>query len=403
MTAPDAISRTPGIDADWYRISRLLDDDDRALLARLRSFVDDEVLPRIDEAWEKARFPDEIIEPMGRLGIIGTLASTHGCPGLTRLQAGLVAMELSRGDGSVNTFNAVHSGLAIGTMDLLASDEQKDRWMAKMARLELIGAFALTEPDHGSDSVALETSAELDGDAYVLRGAKRWIGLGHLADLVIVWARDVADGKVKAFVVERGPDGAYPPGYRAEAIQGKIAKRAVQQAQIELDGVRVPKENLLAKSRGFRDVSTVLSRTRATVAWEALGHATACYEAAVAYAQERVQFGEPIAARQLVQRALAKMLAKLTAMQLMCVRSAQLQEEGDFSNEQASLLKMFVSDEARDVCREARDLMGGNGLLLERQVARHVTDMEVVHTYEGTDFIQSLIVGREITGIPAFS
>jgi glutaryl-CoA dehydrogenase len=327
----------------------------------------------------------------------------YGAPGLTRLQTGLVAMELSRGDGSVNTLNAVQSGLVMGTINMFGDEEQKQRWLPDLAALRKLGAFGLTEPDHGSDSVALETFAERDGDGYRLTGAKRWIGLGHVANVVIIWARDTEDGKVKAFVVERDENGDYPAGYTAEAITGKIAKRAIQQAHIVLENVWVPAGNKLAKSTSFRDVGAVLNTTRSTVAWEALGHAVAAYEIAVRYAHERVQFGRPIATFQLVQNKLANMLADLTAMQLICFRTAALQDEGRLSNEQASLAKLFTGQKSRALCRDARDILGGNGLLLENHVARHLTDMEVVHTYEGTDFIQSLIIGRDITGISAFT
>ncbi len=391
------------VDSDFYRVSDFLGEADRALITRIRGFVDAEVTPIINDYWERADFPYHLLPSLRELGIVGTAIEGYGCPGLTRLQTGLVAMELSRGDGSLNTLNAVQSGLAMGSIALLGSEEQKQRWLPRMARLEALGAFALTEPEHGSDSVALETSARREGDAYVLDGEKRWIGLGHVADLVIVWARDTDDGKVKAFVVEKSADGEYPEGYEAEAITGKIAKRAIQQAHIRLAGVRVPAENRLAESTSFRDVSAVLNRTRSTVAWEALGHAVAAYEIAAEYVQRRVQFGRPIAATQLVQNKLANMLADLTAMQLLCFRTAALQDEGRLSNEQASLAKMFTGQRSRALCRDARDLLGGNGLLLENHVARHLTDMEVVHTYEGTDFIQSLIIGREITGIAAFS
>lgn len=372
-------------------------------MLRVRGFVDQEVLPIINRYWEEADFPYELLPRFGGLGIIGTLVQGHGAAGLTPLQAGLVAMELSRGDGSINTFNAVHSGLAMGCIDLHGSEEQKRRWLPAMARLDKLGAFALTEPDHGSDSVHLETSARQEGDHYVLNGSKRWIGLGHVADLVIVWARDMADDKVKAFVVEKDAAGNYPDGYDARAIEGKIAKRAIQQADIRLSDVRVPASNRLERAHGFRAVSAVLSRTRSTVAWEALGHALACYEHAVEYTMGRQQFGQPLAHFQLVQNKLATMLADLTAMLQMNVRCGQLQNEGRLTQQQASLQKMFVCDRARNLCRDARDLMGGNGLLLENHVARHLTDMEVVHTYEGTDFIQSLIVGREITGFNAIS
>jgi len=268
------------VNSDFYGLDDYLNDADRALIARVRSFVEQDVTPIINEYWEKADFPYQLVPKFAELGIIGTAIQGYGCPGLTRLQTGLVAMELSRGDGSINTFNAVHSGLAMGSINLLGSDEQKQRWLPPMARLEKLGAFALTEPAHGSDSVALETSARLDGDHYVINGSKRWIGLGHVADLVIIWARDTADQKVKAFVLEKNGDGTYPAGYHAEAITGKMAKRAIQQAQIEIEGLRIPAENLLAKSTSFRDVGAVLNTTRSTVAWESLGHATAAYEMA---------------------------------------------------------------------------------------------------------------------------
>jgi len=391
------------VDTDFYQVGDLLGDDDRSLIARVRGFVDAEVLPIINDYWEMADFPYQILPALGDLGIVRTAIQGYGCPGLTLLRAGLGAMELSRGDGSVNTFNAFHSGLAMGSIALLGDDEQKQRWLPDMAALRKLGAFALTEPDHGSDSVALETTARREGDVYVIDGMKWRIGLGHVADLVILWARDTADAKVKAFVLEKDADGQYPDGYVAEAITGKIAKRAIQQAHIEITGLRIPVENKLAGSASFRDVSAILNRTRSTVAWEALGHALAAYEAAASYVQNRVQFGKPIASYQLVQNKLANMLADLTAMQLLCFRTATLQDEGRLSNEQASLAKMFTGQRSRALCRDARDLLGGNGLLLENHVARHLTDMEVVHTYEGTDFIQSLIIGREITGIAAFS
>jgi glutaryl-CoA dehydrogenase len=401
--AADTTPATRPVNSDFFLVADYLDDADREIVARVRSFVDDEVTPIINDAWEAADFPYELLPKMAELGIIGTAIQGYGCPGMTRLQAGLVAMELSRGDGSVNTLNAVQSGLVMGTISLLGDEEQKQRWLPPLAKLEKLGAFALTEPEHGSDSVALETTARLDGDEYVIDGAKKWIGLGHVADVVIIWARDTSDGKVKAFAMEKDQDGHYPAGYDAHAINGKIGKRAIQQAHIEMTGVRIPAGNKLASSTSFRDVSAVLNKTRTTVAWEALGHALASYEIAARYVQERIQFGKPIASFQLVQNRLANMLADLTAVQLMCFRTAVLQDCGQLSNEQASLAKMFAGSKSLAICRDARELLGGNGLLLENHIARHLTDMEVVHTYEGTDFIQSLIVGREITGISAFA
>lgn len=398
-TAPAEIA----VETDFFAVDEDLTDADREIVGRVRAFVDDEVLPIINGHWEQADFPYGVLPALARLGIVGTAIDGYGCPGLTRRQAGLVAMELSRGDGSLNTLNAVQSGLVMGTIALLGDEPQKQRWLPRLAGLELLGAFALTEPDHGSDSVALETTARLDGDHYVIDGQKKWIGLGHVADVVIIWARDVSDAKVKAFVMEKQANGRYPDGYDAAAITGKIGKRAIQQAEISISGLRVPAGNKLAASTSFRDVGAVLNRTRTTVAWEALGHAVAAYEIAARYVQERAQFGKPLAAFQLVQNRLANMLADLTAVKLMCFRTADLQDRGELSNEQASLAKMFAGGRALQICRDARELLGGNGILLENHVARHLTDMEVVHTYEGTDFIQSLIVGRAITGISAFA
>ncbi|SHH29954.1 acyl-CoA dehydrogenase family protein [Streptomyces sp. 3214.6] len=390
------------VDTDYYALADFLSEEDRDLVERVRSFVRSDLAPVINDYWEQAQFPHALLPAFVKTGVVGTTVRGYGAPGLNRFQAGLVAMELSRGDGSFNTVNAVQSGLVMGTIDRFGDDEQKARWLPALARMEKLGAFGLTEPLHGSDSVRLETTARRSGDGYLLSGAKRWIGMGDIADVVIIWARDESDGKVRGFVVEE-TDGRYPDGFEAAPILGKIGKRAIPQADITLDDVFVPAGDRLAHANSFRDVSAVLSATRSTVAWEALGHATAAYEIAARYAQTREQFGRPIASFQLVQHKLAKMLAELTSMQLMCFRSATLQDDGRFSNAQASLLKMHVCDKARDLCREARDMLGGNGLLLENDVARHLTDMEVVHTYEGTDSIQSLIVGRDITGIAAFA
>jgi glutaryl-CoA dehydrogenase len=387
---------------DYYLLDELLTPEARDVRDRVRTFVDTELLPVINDYWDRADFPFELVPKIAKLGIIGTTIEGYGCPGLSRLAAGMVSREMSRGDGSINTFIGVQSGLAMGTIGLLGSEEQKQRWLPAMATLDKIGAFALTEPDHGSDSVRLETTARRDGAHYLLDGAKRWIGNAGFADVVVVWARDVEDGRVKAFVVEKDPDGTHPDGYTTELITGKMGKRAVWQPDVTLRGVRVPADNKLADANSFRDASRVLATTRGGAAWESLGHAVAAYEIALDYAQERIQFGRPIASFQLVQHQLAGMLAEVTAMELYCFRMAELQEQGRWTGPMASLAKMHHARKARQVCLDARDILGGNGLLLDHHVARHLTDMEVVHTYEGTDTIQSLIVGRDITGISAF-
>lgn len=393
---------TRSLGTDYYLLEGMLSEEEREIRDRIRDFVDREVIPTINEYWERAEFPFEMVPKLAELNIAGTTIEGYGCPGMSRLAAGMVALEMSRGDGSINTFLGVHSGLAMGSIDICGSEEQKERWLPRMARMEKIGAFALTEPKHGSDSVALETSARREGDEWVIDGDKRWIGNATFADLVIVWARDTEDGEVKGFVVEKDEHGSYPEGYSTELITGKMGKRAVWQPDVELRGVRVPETNRLARAESFKDVGKVLTATRGGASWESVGHALACYEIALNYAKEREQFGKPIASFQIVQNKLANMLAEVTAMQLICFRMAQLQETGQMTGPMASMAKMYNAQKAKHVCSEARDVLGGNGVLIDYHVARHMTDMEIVHTYEGTDTIQSLIVGRDVTGISAF-
>jgi glutaryl-CoA dehydrogenase len=394
---------TRSLGTDYYLLEEMLSDEERAIRDKVRAFTDREVIPIINDYWDRAEFPFEIIPKLAELNVAGFTIEGYGCPGMSRRAAGLVALELSRGDGSVNTFLGVHSGLTMGAIAMLGSEEQKERWLPPMARLEKVGAFALTEPNHGSDSVGLEASARRDGDEWVINGEKRWIGNATFADLVILWARDVEDGRVKGFVMEKNDDGSYPEGYETELITGKMGKRSVWQPDITLTDVRVPAENRLEGANSFKDVNKVLTATRGGAAWECVGHAVACYEAALTYAKERVQFGNPIAGFQLIQNKLANMLAETTAMQLICFRMADLQQQGVLTGPMASLAKMYNAKKAKDVCSEARDILGGNGILIEYHVARHMTDMEIVHTYEGTDTIQSLIIGRDVTGISAFA
>ncbi len=390
-------------DTDFYGVGELLDDRERAVLARVRDYCDTQVAPVAGEYWERAEFPTPLVAGYRELGVAGGALFGFGCPGLSPLAEGMVAAELARGDGSIATFNAVHSGLAMAAIGLLGSDEQKERWLRPMAAVDKLGAFALTEPEHGSDVVRLDTRARRQPDGgWTLHGHKRWIGNGTIADVVVVWARD-DDGDVGAFVVEHPGGAADPaPGYRAQKITGKAANRAVWQAQIELDGVRVGPDARLAHARNWDDTGRVLAKSRQTVAWEALGHAVAAYEAALTYALRRTQFGRPLARFQLVQDKLSHMLADITAMQTMCTRMSQLQDRGRADLPHAALAKLVTASAARRVCAMARDILGGNGILLDHHVARHHADIEAVYTYEGTDSVQSLIVGRAITGLSAF-
>ncbi len=391
------MSSTSAAKTDFYLMDELITDADRAVRARVREFGDSEVLPVIGGYWERAEFPFELVPSMAKLGVVGGTITGHGCPGLTAVQAGLVAAELSRADGGLGTFYGVQTFLAMQSIAFLGSEEQRERWLPRMSQLELIGAFGLTEPTHGSDAVGLETAARRDGDAFVLNGRKKWIGNASFADLVIIWARG-EDGNVGGYVVEKGT-----PGFDARVMTGKTALRTAWQAEITLDEVRVPAENRLPGATRFSDVSKVLDRTRYTVAWRAMGMAQAAYELALAHALRREQFGQPIAGYQLVQEKLVRMLAEVTSMQLLCLRLSQLADAGRMTAAMASLAKMNNAAKARAIMADARDIFGGDGILVEHHLARYHADIEAIYTFEGTDSIQKLIVGRDITGLSAIS
>jgi glutaryl-CoA dehydrogenase len=382
---------------DYFLVREQFTDEQWERFIATRRFVDQEVLPVINDYWQDAELPWPLMRRLADLELLGEDIHGYGCPGMSPLARGLVNMELHRGDGSLGTFHAVQSGLAMKAIDMHGSEEQKERWLPRMARLEAVGAFGLTEPEHGSDSVRLDATARRDGDEWVLDGNKRWIGNASIADVAVVWARDTEDGQVKGFLVETDT-----PGYEATTMQGKAACRAIWQAEIHLDGVRVPEESRLPGAHAFKDAGRVLVTTRVTCAWAALGHAVAAYDIALTYAKQRIQFGRPLASFQIVQDRLVKMLAEVTGMQLYCMQLARLEEMGRLSDTIAGLAKLNNTRKARAVIAEARDLLGGNGVLLENHVIRHMGDIEVIHTYEGTETMQTLIVGRDITGIGAF-
>jgi glutaryl-CoA dehydrogenase len=382
---------------DYFQVREQFTDEQWERFMTTRRFVDEEVLPAINEYWEAAELPWPLMRRLADLGLYGEDIAGHGCPGMSPLARGLVNMELHRGDGSLGTFLGVQSGLAMKSINLLGSEEQKHRWLPAMARLDAIGAFALTEPAHGSDSVALETTARRQPGGWVLDGAKRWIGNASIADVVVVWARSDEDGQVKGFLVETDT-----PGFAAETISGKGAARAIWQAEIDLDGVRVPDSARLPGANTFKDAGQVLVSTRSTCAWAALGHAVAAYDAALTYSKERVQFGKPLCSFQLIQERLVRMLSEITGMQLYCMQLARLEEAGQLTDTIAGLAKYNNSRKARIVIADARDMLGGNGVLLSNHVIRHMGDIEVIHTYEGTEAMQALIVGRDVTGIGAF-
>ena len=382
---------------DYFFLDGLLTEEECDVRDRVRSFCDKDLTPIINDYWEREEFPFELLPKIAALNIAGTTIEGYGCPKMSATAAGLVSRELARGDGGMTTFFAVHSGVAMTSIAMLGSEEQKERWLPPMARMEKIGAFGLTESQHGSDAGLLETTARREGDEYVIDGEKRWIGNASFADVTVVWAREEND-KLAAFLVEKGT-----PGLETTVMTGKTSQRTVLNTDLKLDGVRVPAENRLANSRGFGDAVQVLTPTRHNVAWEAVGHAVAAYELALTYAKERVQFGKPIASFQLIQGKLAKMLADITAMQTLCFRLSQLRAEGRMTIAMASLAKLHNAKRAYQVVADARDVFGGNGVLLEYHVARHLADMQAVYTYDGTDTVLALIVGRDITGYQAFS
>ena len=386
------------LDVDYLDAFGEATDEDRAHWDHARAYGR-EVLERIDGHWDRAEYPLDLVARAGELDLLTDGLEVPGHPVMSPLAAGLVAMEISRADGSMAAAAAVQGGLVLRALVHCAGPEQKERYLEPVARGTLPGGFALTEPLHGSDSVSLETSARPDGaGGWVLNGAKKWIGNGAAGGITIVWARDTEDGQVKGFVVEQST-----PGYEAEVITGKGALRAIHQAEITLTDVRVGDDARLPDVATFKDAARVLVATRVNVGWSALGHATAMFEAALAYARQREQFGKPLGAHQMVQERLAQMLDEVTAMQTRCVAVARLQAAGRLRDEQASLLKYACTRGARRVAQIARDMLGGNGILLEHRVMRHFADVEALHTYEGTESVQALILGRDLTGMSAFA
>jgi alkylation response protein AidB-like acyl-CoA dehydrogenase len=389
----------PPPNCDFYEFAETLPAEELAVLKQVRAFMEKNVAPIITKYWVEDAFPFEIIPAIKELNIGGVGIKGYGCRGGSPLLVGLLAMELARFDASIATFIGVHTGLAMGSIYMGGSEEQKQKWLPPMARWEKIGCFGLTEPLVGSGaSGGLTTTAERDGDTWIINGQKKWIGNSPWCDISIIWARDVADNQVKAFIIENKTT----PGFTVEKIQNKIALKVVQNGLITLNNCRVPEENRLQQDKSFRDTARVLRLTRYGVAWEATGCAMGAYENAVKYCQERLQFGRPIGSFQLVQDVLAKMLANITASQCLVVRMAQLEAEGKLSDAHAALAKAFTTAKCRETVAWARELLGGNGIAAEYNVGRFFADAEALYSYEGTFQMQNLIVGKAITGFSAF-
>src|SRR5947208_6876245 len=395
-TAPKPL---PAPDSDFYRLAETLNAEELALLKQVRAFMETKVAPIINKYWIEDSFPFELLPAIKELGLGGLGMQGYGCRGGSAMLFGLAAMEMSRVDSSISTFFGVHNGLAMGSIYAAGSEEQKQKWLPPMASFEKIGCFGLTEPLVGSGaSGGLTTTAKRERDTWVLNGQKRWIGNSPWCDISIIWARDVADNQVKAFIVENKTT----PGFSVEKIQNKIALKVVQNGQITLKDCRVPEANRLQADASFRDTARVLRMTRFMVGWEAAGCQMGAYEHALRYAQERLQFGKPIGSFQLVQDLLAKMLGNVTACQCMVARTAQLQAEGKLGDHPAALAKAFTTARMRETVAWAREIFGGNGIVLDYDVARFFADSEALYSYEGTYQMQNLIIGKAITGLSAF-
>ena len=390
----------PEIDVDFLQLFRDLPRELESARLRAREFMDREVDPIANDYWERAEFPYHLIPEFASLDLLSSIfpVAADGSIRHDSVAEGILTMELARVDCSFATFLGVHGGLAFGSILLCGSKEQQEEWLPRMRKWEVIGAFGLTEPDVGSGVAGgITTTCRRDGDMWVLDGEKRWIGNSTFGDFVVVWARDVTDQQVKGFIVETSA-----PGYSVRKMEGKIAQRTLQNGHITLDHVRVAEKNRLQRANGFKDVARVLGMTRVGVAWIAVGCAAGAYERALAYAQRRTQFGRPLGSFQLIQSMLTKMVGKLASMQAFALQVSRLQNAGKCEEHHSALAKQFCAAQCREVVALARESMGGNGILLDHSVARFFADAEAIYSYEGSNEINTLIVGRALTGHGAF-
>ncbi len=391
---------------DFYDLDALLTPDERQIRDRVRRWVDERFLPVVTEHYRAGTFPIDLVPELAELGAFGPTIKGHGCPGLGNVAGGLIMQELERGDRGLRTFASVQGSLAMMAIDLFGSEEQKSRWLPEMARGAKLGCFALTEPDFGSNPGGMITRARKTGDGFRLSGAKKWIGNATIADVAVVWAKlegepgvdAQSSGAIRGFLVEKGT-----PGFKATLIEGKLSLRAALTAEIELDDCALPPDALLPESGGLRSPLGCLNHARYGISWGALGAAMSCYDEARRYAMGREQFGRPIASFQLVQAKLARMLTEITKAQFLALRLAQLKDAGAAKHYHISMAKMNNVEIALDAARTARDILGGVGILDEHQCFRHMCNLESVKTYEGTHDIHLLVLGQQITGIPAFA
>jgi glutaryl-CoA dehydrogenase len=397
MTMTDAPRVSNLLESDFYFFQDQLSDRENEKILAIREFFETNVRPIANDYWARAEMPFQLVPGLAGLGVFGPEWQDDYSE-YSAVFRGWSGLEMARVDASLTTFCGVQGGLAMGALGVGGSDEQKSYWLPKLADASVMGAFGLTEPLSGSDTArGLNTTAERTGDTWTINGAKRWIGNATFADIVVIWARDVADEKVKGFIVRTSD-----PGFTATKIEDKQSLRIVQNADITLIDVKVAEEDRLQRINGFRDLAVVLRLTRAGVAWQAVGNSIGAYEAAVAYSKSRIQFGKPIGSFQLVQELLANALGNITASLALCMQVSRLQDEGRQSDAQSALSKAFVTSRARETVALCREVLGGNGIVLENGVAKPFADAEAIYTFEGTRQMNDLIVGKAVTGFSAF-
>jgi glutaryl-CoA dehydrogenase len=397
MTITDAPRVSNLLESDFYYFQDQLSDRENEKILEIRSFFETAVRPIANDYWARAEMPFELVPGLANLGVFGPEWNDDHFE-TSAVFRGWSGMEMARVDSSLTTFCGVQGGLAMGALGVGGSDEQRAYWLPRLASGEIMGSFGLTEPLSGSDTArGLNTQATRTGDTWVINGAKRWIGNATFADIVIIWARDTADDKVKGFIVRTDS-----PGFSATKIEDKQSLRIVQNADITLTNVEVAEEDRLQRINGFRDLAVVLRLTRAGVAWQAVGNSIGAYEAAVAYSKSRIQFGKPIGSFQLVQELLAQALGNITASIALCVQVSRLQDQGRQTDAQSALSKAYVTSRARETVSLCREALGGNGIVLEYGVAKPFADAEAIYTFEGTRQMNTLIVGKAITGFSAF-
>ena len=382
---------------DFYDIESLLSPEEIMVRNTMRDFVDEQVIPIIEKHNREATFPAELVSAIGHLGVLGATLTGYQCAGVNNIAYGLMMEELERGDSSIRSFASVQSGLVMYPIYTFGSDEQKDYWLPKLAKAEKIGCFGLTEPDYGSNPAGMVTKAVKDGPYYILNGSKMWITNGSIADVALVWAK-TPDNIIKGFLVEKGTE-----GFSTRDIHGKFSLRASVTSELIFEDCQVPAKNILPHAQGLKSPLMCLNQARYSIAWGAIGAAKACYTTALNYARERIQFGKPIAAFQLVQKKLVDMLTEITKGELLCLQLGRLKDQGKAHHAQISMAKMNTVQKALEIARTARDILGAYGIVDEYPVIRHMCNLETVNTYEGTYDIHTLILGEYITGFSAFS